>query len=88
VKENLSKDVLVITGYAWAGLMFILGLSNLYVAANYSLVVWGYFIAFGATGAKGAAFFAQYLVFQILIRRRLAANAPGIARQVGPQTNG
>jgi intracellular septation protein len=78
----------VITGYAWAGLMFILGLSNLYVAANYSLVVWGYFIAFGATGAKVAAFLAQYLVFQILIRRRLAANAHGIARQVGPQING
>jgi intracellular septation protein A len=75
VKENLSEDILVITGYAWAGLMFALGFLNLYVAANYSLVAWGYFIAFGATGAKIAAFFTQYLVFQILIRRKLRTAA-------------
>ncbi len=75
VKENLSRDVLVMTGYAWAGLMFALGSLNLYVAANYSPVAWGYFFAFGATGAKIVAFLAQYAVFQILIRRKLRASA-------------
>jgi len=75
VKENLPKDVLVITGYAWAGVMFALGLLNLYVAANYSPIAWGYFIAFGATGAKIVAFLAQYVVFQILIRRKLRTGA-------------
>ena len=72
----------MLTGYAWAGLMFVLGLANLYVAANYSPVVWGYFLSIGAMGAKVVAFFIQYLVFQILIRRHLRAKAPAV------QTNG
>jgi len=55
--------------------MFALGLLNLYVAANYSPIAWGYFIAFGATGAKIVAFLAQYVVFQILIRRKLRTGA-------------
>ena len=75
VKENLSHNILVTTGYAWAALMFVLGLANLYVAANYSLIVWGYFISIGATGAKVVAFFTQYAVFQILIRRKLRTTA-------------
>lgn len=78
VKENLPHGVIVLTGYAWAGLMFILGLLNLYVAANFSLVAWGYFISFGATGAKIVAFFVQYMVFQILIRRHLRAKPPAL----------
>lgn len=75
VRDNLPPQVIVLTGYAWAGLMFTLGLLNLYVAANYSPVAWGYFISFGAGGAKIAAFFAQYFVFQMLIRRKLRAGA-------------
>jgi intracellular septation protein len=42
VKDNLPQQIIVLTGYAWAGLMFTLGLLNLYVAANYGLVAWGY----------------------------------------------
>jgi len=73
VKENLPHQIIVLTGYAWAGLMFALGLANLYVAANYSPIVWGYFLSIGATGAKIVAFFAQYFVFQVLIRQKLKA---------------
>lgn len=74
VKDNLSNEILVATGYAWAGLMFFLGLANVYVAANYSPIIWGYFLSIGATGAKIVAFAAQYLVFRTLIRRKLAAS--------------
>jgi intracellular septation protein len=89
VKDNLPQQIIVLTGYAWAGLMFALGLANLYVAANYSPIVWGYFLSIGATGAKIVAFFAQYLVFQILVRRRLRARAVTLPGQLGhPQTNG
>jgi len=42
VKEHLPKGVLKLAGFAWAGLMFLLGLINLYVAANFSPIVWGY----------------------------------------------
>jgi intracellular septation protein A len=76
VKDNLPQRTIVLTGYAWAGLMFALGLANLYVAANYSPVVWGYFLLIGATGAKIVAFFVQYGVFQILVRRRLRELVP------------
>jgi len=69
VTEHVSASVLTTSGYAWAGLMFALGLSNLYVAAVYSPVVWGWFISVGAVGAKIVAFAVQYLVIWILIRR-------------------
>ena len=89
VKDNLPQQIIVLTGFGWAGLMFALGLANLYVAANYSPVVWGYFLSIGATGAKIVAFFAQYLVFQILIRRRLRVQALALSSTLGnPQTNG
>jgi intracellular septation protein len=89
VKENLPQPIIVLTGYAWAGLMFALGLANLYVAANYSPIVWGYFLSIGATGAKIVAFLANYIVFQIIVRRRLRTRPrmlPGPA--AGLQTNG
>jgi intracellular septation protein len=89
VKDNLPPQIIVLTGYAWAGLMFALGLANLYVAANYSPVVWGYFLSIGATGAKIVAFFAQYAVFQLLVRRRLREQALPSPGTLGhPQTNG
>jgi intracellular septation protein len=89
VKDNLPYRVIVLTGYAWAGLMFVLGLANLYVAANYSPVVWGYFLSIGATGAKIVALFAQYLVFQILVRRRLQSQPLALPAPLGHlQTNG
>ena len=89
VKNNLPQRVILLTGYAWAGLMFVLGLANLYVAANYSPVAWGYFLSIGATGAKIVAFLAQYVVFQLLVRRHLRAQPrllPSPAASL--QTNG
>lgn len=69
VTEHVSANLLKASGYAWAALMFVLGLSNLYVAAFYSPVVWGWFISVGAVGAKIVAFAVQYLVIWVLIRR-------------------
>jgi intracellular septation protein len=74
VTGNLSERLLIGTGYAWAGLMFALGLINLFVAANYSIAVWGWFISVGAIGAKVVAFAAQYVVFRTLIRRKLESS--------------
>jgi intracellular septation protein len=71
VKEHVPPSVLSMTGYGWAGLMFVLGLSNLYVAAYCSPATWGWFISIVAVGAKAAAFIVQYIVFRILVRRDL-----------------
>ncbi len=75
VKQNVPENVLVGSGYAWAGLMFALGLINLYVANRYSIEVWAWFISVFALGAKVVAFLVQYAVFQVLIRRKLRAAA-------------
>lgn len=72
VTEHVSESALAMSGYAWAALMFLLGLTNLYVAAYCSPATWAWFISVVAIGAKVAAFAAQYVVLQILIRRDLS----------------
>jgi intracellular septation protein len=76
VTAHVPANVLTASGYAWAGLMFVLGLTNLYVAAMYSPVVWAWFISAGAVGAKILAFALQYLVLWIFIRRDLRQVQP------------
>jgi intracellular septation protein A len=61
------------SGYAWAALMFALGLINLYVANRYSIEVWAWFISVYAVGAKVVAFLIQYAMIFVLIRRKLRA---------------
>jgi intracellular septation protein A len=74
-RENLPRSVMIDAGYAWAGLMFLLGAANLVVATTMSFQAWAWFISFGAVGAKIAAFLAQYWIFRSIIRRRLIAAA-------------
>ena len=76
VVENVAPNVLLVSGYAWAALMFALGLTNLYVAATFSVAAWAWFISVGAIGAKVIAFLAQFLVFRSLVRRRLRPTTP------------
>jgi len=75
VKQNVPENVLVRSGYAWAALMFALGLINLYVANQYSIEVWAWFISVFAVGAKIVAFLIQYAVIWVMIRRKLRAAA-------------
>jgi intracellular septation protein A len=75
VRQNVPENVLVGSGYAWAALMFGLGLVNLYVASRYSIDVWAWFISVYAVGAKVMAFLIQYAVIWVLIRRKLKAAA-------------
>ena len=76
VRENVPADVLLASGYAWAALMFALGLTNLYVAATFSVAAWAWFISVGAVGAKVVAFLVQFAVFRVFVRRRLRPTAP------------
>lgn len=81
-RDNLPESVMVAAGYAWAAMMFVLGLVNLIIATGFSFRVWAWFITFGAIGAKVAAFFIQYAVFRAIIRRKLRAAAQQAAPQV------
>ena len=83
-RDNLPEGVMVAAGYAWAALMFVLGLVNLIIATGFSFRVWAWFITFGAIGAKVAAFFVQYAVFRTIIGRKLRA----AAQQAAPQVHG
>src|SRR5262245_40782061 len=74
-RDNIPASVLVIAGYAWAALMFVLGAANLFVALTMSIEAWAWFITVGAVGAKVVAFLAQYCVFRAIVRRKLVAQA-------------
>jgi len=76
VRQNVSADVLLVSGYAWAALMFALGLANLYVAATFSVAAWAWFISVGAVGAKVVAFLVQFAILRILVRRGLRPTTP------------
>jgi hypothetical protein len=64
----------VIAGYAWAALLTAIGLSNIAIALYADFATWAWFVSVGAAGAKIAAFFLQYAVFRILVRRNLMRN--------------
>jgi len=89
VRDNLPEAVITGAGYAWAGLMAVLGAANLVIATQFDISVWAWFISFGAIGAKLAAFLLQYAVFRTMIRQRIrsaATPAVGGARPIEPAT--
>ena len=81
VLQNLPERVPVAAGYAWAGLMTVLGVINLGIALSADIVVWAWFVSVVAVGAKIAAFLLQYAVFRTIVvrnvkRSRAAAGKP------------
>jgi intracellular septation protein len=72
VADNIPAAVTV-AGYAWAALMFALGLGTIAVATTGDLKLWALYISVVAGGAKIAAFAIQYVVFRLLITQRIRA---------------
>lgn len=72
VTETIPKYVTA-AGYAWAALMFALGLGTIAVASTGDLRLWAIYVSVGLLGAKVAAFAVQYAVFRILVTSRLRA---------------
>jgi intracellular septation protein len=70
VSETIPQYVTV-AGYAWAALMFALGLGTIAVAATGDLRLWAIYVSVVLLGAKVAAFAIQYAAFRILITNRL-----------------
>ena len=70
-QRYLPESAPVVAGYAWAGLMALLGLANIAIALWAPFAIWVWFISVGAIGAKVAAFVLQYVVFRTMIRRAL-----------------
>ena len=72
VSETIPEYVTV-AGYAWAVLMFALGLGTIAVASTGDLKLWAIYVSVVSVGAKVAAFAIQYAVFRILITNRIRA---------------
>jgi intracellular septation protein A len=72
VTETIPEYV-TIAGYAWATLMFALGLGTIAVALTGDIKLWAIYVSVVAVGAKFAAFAVQYAVFRILVKKRIRA---------------
>jgi intracellular septation protein A len=70
-------EYVTIAGYAWAALMFVIGVGMLAVAATGDLKLWAFYLMVVAGGAKILAFAVQYFVLRLIVtnRRRAAARA-------------
>jgi intracellular septation protein A len=69
-------------GYAWAGLMFVLGAGVIAVAMTGDLWLWGVYVGVVAIGAKIVAFVAQFVAFRLLVRRAFRRD-PALAATFG-----
>lgn len=74
VRDNIPH-LATMAGYAWAILMFVLGLGVIAVAMTGDVKLWAFYVAVIAVGAKIAAFAIQYIVFRVVITRKLRAAA-------------
>jgi intracellular septation protein A len=72
VSEAIPRHV-TIAGYAWAGLMFLLGAGTVAFAVHGDLKLWAFYVSVVAVGAKLLAFGLQYAVFWLALRARLHA---------------
>jgi intracellular septation protein len=72
VTETIPEYVTA-AGYAWAALMFALGLGTIAVASTGNLRLWAIYVSVVLVGAKVAAFAIQYAAFRILVTNRLRA---------------
>ena len=72
VVETIPEYV-TIAGYAWAILMFALGLGTIAIASTGDLKLWAFYVGVVLLGAKLAAFAIQYLAFRFLVTTRIRA---------------
>ena len=73
IVTDTIPEYVTAAGYAWAALMFALGLGTIAVASTGNLRLWAIYVSVVLVGAKVAAFAIQYAVFRILVTNRLRA---------------
>ncbi len=73
IVADTIPDYVTVAGYAWAALMFALGLGVIAVASTGDLKLWAIYVSVVAVGAKVAAFAVQYVAFRLAITTRLRA---------------
>jgi intracellular septation protein len=76
-------EYVAIAGYAWAALMFVIGLGTIAVAATGDLRQWAIYVAVVAVAAKVMAFAVQYVMFRVLVKHRLRARVRSRDHRMG-----
>ena len=69
----LPRSLMVGAGYAWAGLMALTAILNMYFAFFTSAAVWAAFLAIFPMASKLTAFAIHYAVFRAIARRNALA---------------
>jgi intracellular septation protein len=70
---EIIPEYVTAAGFAWAALMFALGLGTIASSMTGDLKMWAIYISVVAPGAKILAFVVQYVMFRILITNRVRA---------------
>lgn len=74
IRDNVP-ELAIKAGYVWAALMFLLGFGVIAVAMTGDVKLWAFYVTVIAIGAKVLAFAIQYVIFRIIITRKLRAEA-------------
>jgi intracellular septation protein len=72
VTETIPEYV-TFAGFAWAALMFALGLGTIAIAMSGDIKLWTIYVSVVLVGAKIAAFAIQYVAFRVLVTSRIRA---------------
>jgi intracellular septation protein A len=73
IVADTIPEYVTFAGYAWAALMFALGLGTIGVALSGDIRLWAIYVSVVAVGAKIVAFAVQYAVFRLAITSRIRA---------------
>ena len=73
--KAVVPDIAVIVGFLWAGLMFASAAVNVFVAFNFSVVTWAWFMPLFGIVSKIALFLISFAAMRGIGRRRLRAMA-------------
>ncbi len=73
IARTVAPDVAVITGFVWAGLMFVSAAVNAFVALACSISTWAMIMPVYGIVSKLAVFLAGFLAIRFTVRRRLRA---------------
>ena len=88
IVRQTAPDLILGAGYCWAALMFVLGTGTVATALTGNMKLWTFYVTVVLLGTKLAAFAIQYVVFRLVVRRRIrvqmaaegAAPMPAVAQ--------
>ena len=71
IVTDTIPEYVTIAGYAWAALMFAIGLGTVVVAMTGDIKLWALYVSVFAIGMKLFAAAIQYVAFRMLVKNRL-----------------